>query len=87
MVSQQVLEAIQRGDTLPSVRPGSSPRAVLPTSTEMTIHAPQTWSGDSLSIPFAFPNAGRYRLWLQVRHKGAIQTAAFDATVTEKSLK
>jgi hypothetical protein len=87
MVSQQVLEAIQRGDTLPSVRPGSSPRAVLPTSTEMTMHAPRQWSGDSLSIPFAFPNAGRYRVWLQVRHNGAIQTAAFDATVTEKSPK
>lgn len=87
MVSQQVLEAIQRGDTLPSARPGGSPRAVLPASTEMAMHAPQKWSGDSLSIPFAFPKAGRYRVWLQVRHKGAIQTAAFDATVLEKPLK
>jgi hypothetical protein len=87
MVSQQVLEAIQRGDTLPSVRPGSSPRPVLPTSTDMTSHAPQQWSGDSLSIPFAFPTAGRYRVWLQVRHRGTIQTAAFDATVREKSIR
>jgi hypothetical protein len=87
MASQQVLEAIQRGDTLPSVRPGASPRAVLPVATEMPMHAPQQWRGDSLAIPFAFPNAGRYRIWLQVRHKGAIQTAAFDATVTEKPTK
>jgi len=53
----------------------------------MTSHAPQQWSGDSLSIPFAFPTAGRYRVWLQVRHRGTIQTAAFDATVREKSIR
>jgi len=83
MVSQQVLEAIQRGDTLPSIRPGSSPRAIL-TSGDMAAHAPRKWSGDSLTIPFAFPKAGRYRVWLQVRHRGVIHTAAFDAAVGEK---
>jgi hypothetical protein len=83
MVSQQVLEAIQRGDTLPSIRPGSSPRAIL-TSGDMAAHALRKWSGDSLTIPFAFPKAGRYRVWLQVRHRGVIHTAAFDAAVGEK---
>ena len=86
MVSQQVLEAIQRGDTLPSVRPGSSPRAILPSASgEMATHTPQKWSGDSLTIPFAFPEAGRYRVWLQVRHHGTIETAAFDASVAENA--
>ena len=86
MVSQQVLEAIQRGDTLPSVRPGSSPRAILPASpSAMSAHAPARWRGDSLAIPFAFPKGGQYRVWLQVRHGGAIQTAAFDVAVAEKS--
>lgn len=84
MVSQQVLEAIQRGDTLPSNRPGSWPRPILPTTPNaMATHPPDKWHGDSLTIPFAFPTAGRYRVWLQVRHNGAIQTAAFDAVVAE----
>ena len=88
MVSQQVLEAIQRGDTLPSIRPGSSPRAILSASADaMTAHAPAKWRGDSLAIPFAFPKAGQYRLWLQVRHSGAVQTAAFDVAVAEKFIQ
>ena len=88
MVSQQVLEAIQRGDTLPSVRPGASPRAVLPKPhMDMISHAPQRWRGDSLAIPFAFPKPGRYRLWLQVRHNGVIQTGVFDARVAEKTIQ
>ena len=88
MASQQVLEAIQRGDTLPSIRPGSSPRAVLPPeANDMATHMPQRWRGDSLAIPFSFPKPGRYRLWLQVRHNRAIQTAAFDVAVAEKTVQ
>jgi hypothetical protein len=35
----------------------------------------------TLGFPFAFPQPGRYRVWLQVRQGGAVRTAAFDATV------
>jgi hypothetical protein len=34
-----------------------------------------------VSFPFAFPEAGEYRVWVQVRIDGEIQTAAFDATI------
>ena len=34
-----------------------------------------------LSIPYAFPKAGRYRIWVQMKHGGRIITAAFDADV------
>ncbi len=34
-----------------------------------------------VSIPFAFPKPGRYRIWVQMKHLGRIMTAAFDATV------
>jgi hypothetical protein len=92
MASQQVLEAIQRGDTLPSVRPGASPRAVVrQTETAMAAHvtrgAEPAWVGDSLSFPFAFPSGGRYRVWVQVRRNGVVRTGAFDATVADRTIR
>jgi hypothetical protein len=88
MASQQVLEAIQRGDTLPSVRSGASPRAVVRQERPaMAGHAAPRWRGDSLTFPFAFPSAGQYRLWVQIKRDGVVQTGAFDATVAEAVAK
>jgi hypothetical protein len=38
-------------------------------------------SSDTVSIPYAFPRAGRYRLFVQVRRGGRVLTGAFDAAV------
>ena len=35
----------------------------------------------AVAIPFAFPNAGPYRIWVQVKRGGQVRTAAFDVTV------
>jgi hypothetical protein len=35
----------------------------------------------TISIPYEFPTAGNYRVWVQVKTGGQIQTAAFDAKV------
>lgn len=42
--------------------------------------APSGVSGD-VAIPYAFPQAGRYRLWVQVKRGGQVMTAAFEAAV------
>ncbi|WP_337042095.1 hypothetical protein [Emticicia sp. 17c] len=37
--------------------------------------------GGSVTLPYVFPSAGNYRIWLQVKRNGKILTGAFDAKV------
>jgi hypothetical protein len=37
--------------------------------------------GGPLSIPYAFPRPGPYRMWVQVKHEGRVVTAAFRVDV------
>jgi hypothetical protein len=44
-------------------------------------HAAHDAPAGELSIPYAFPRAGRYRLWVQVKHGGQVITAGFKLSV------
>jgi hypothetical protein len=39
-------------------------------------------TGNEVTFPYAFPRAGEYRLWVQVRLDGQVRTGVFDVHVT-----
>jgi hypothetical protein len=46
------------------------------------VHTTHRSAADAkLSIPYAFPKTGRYRLWVQMKRGGEVLTSAFDAAV------
>lgn len=40
--------------------------------------------GGEVEFPYVFPEPGNYRIWIQVRARGQIRTAAFARTVAER---
>jgi hypothetical protein len=74
MASQMAYELRQPGD---SIRGRLGKRI----STEMSAMRGTTSDASAVSFPFAFPKAGSYRVWVQVRKDGRILTGAFDAVV------
>ena len=42
-------------------------------------------ASSAIDVPYAFPAPGRYRIWVQYKRSGAVQTTAFDVTVRRAS--
>lgn len=75
MASQMAFEMRQPGDTIR----GTLGKRLSAAEMSSMRHAAPTVG--SVSFPYAFPKAGRYRIWVQTRIGGRLTTAAFDADV------
>jgi hypothetical protein len=75
------------GDVFAHLHPsGSISMAALQkfTAASTPDHTMHVAPAAEVSTPYAFPKAGRYRVWVQMKRAGQVITAAFDAEVHEK---
>jgi hypothetical protein len=73
MASQQAFAQRDRGDTTPAGRLRPMPRMAMP--------SPTVTMDGSFSFPYAFPKPGRYRMWVQVKLAGRVETADYEVNV------
>lgn len=89
MTAQAQLMRRERGDTA-TLDSTEIAQAISVAEASGTEHAgmemPSAAGATSLAFPFAFPSAGAYRVFVQVKRKGVVETAAFDVTVSETQL-
>ena len=76
MVAQRALGSRQTTDTLP----GMLARRLATDSMGMSHASLPTFDG-TLSFPYAFPQPGQYRVWVQLRRGALRQTAPFEILV------
>lgn len=85
--SQAAFHARDRGDTTNDGRlrletvtdPHAAHAAHAVTSAARTVEAGE------IEFPYAFPSAGTYAVWVQLRRGGTVETARFDVTVLPAS--
>jgi hypothetical protein len=86
-MSAHVAIAHQDGSVFAHLHPsGSVSMAALerfdPNPQPAAGHAGHMISADSdVSIPYAFPKPGHYHMWVQIKQRGRVRTAAFDVDV------
>ena len=78
-VSMAAFQMAQVG--LPSSPSAPSEMNAAMTMPGMSMPTPNESLPPEFSFPYGFPSAGTYRIFVQVKHNGQIETAAFDAHV------
>ncbi len=82
MAAQSFFAAKLARETGTAVLTHHSPDAKAPAQATKTAPAPSVDAADAtLSFPYEFPESGEYRIWMQFKSAGKVQTAVFDAEV------
>ena len=79
--AQTVFARRESGDTLDAAD-GRRWSEALDAPASHAGHAPAGATGQ-VRFPYAFPRAGSFRVWVQVKSGGKVHTGSFDATVAE----
>jgi hypothetical protein len=80
MASQLAFAVRQPGDTVHGVlgsRITAAERTPSPKAAMMMEGEP-----GMVTLPYAFPRAGQYRIWVQVKVRGRVLTGVFDTQVS-----
>jgi len=75
-VAMAALELAQKNSAAPGSASGNS-------SAPMDTQMPPERISSEVSFPYGFPKAGRYRMFVQIKRAGRVETGVFDTLVTQ----